>query len=81
MNDASFQSQSANVPSYLMGYGGSAVGAFAVSDWDEAQELAGLAQQILDDPVALEVLSDRVYALLSQEIRLQQERRPAHRRS
>jgi O-glycosyl hydrolase len=81
MTNAALPSSRADVPSYLMNYGGSAIADFAASDWQEAQELASLAEQILEDPVALAVLSDRVYALLAQEIRLQQERRPAYRRS
>ncbi|MEM0979085.1 MAG: hypothetical protein AAGH78_02315 [Cyanobacteria bacterium P01_H01_bin.58] len=47
---------------------------FAASGQEEAGALAGVAQQVLEDPVALQQLSDRVFELLAQDIRLQRER-------
>lgn len=48
---------------------------FAASGQEDAEALAGIAQQILEDPIALQQLSDRVFGLLAQDIRLQRERR------
>jgi len=47
---------------------------FAGMNFDEAAALSSLAQQILDDPIALQQLSDRVFELLERDIRLQRER-------
>ncbi|MBE9141294.1 hypothetical protein IQ254_29580 [Nodosilinea sp. LEGE 07088] len=43
---------------------------------DSQQALTQLAEIILQDPVLLDRLSDRIYNLLTTEIRLQQERNP-----
>lgn len=47
---------------------------------EDSQELAALASQILDDPVALRRLSDRVFELLKQDLQQEQERRGGYGR-
>lgn len=47
---------------------------------DEVQQLATLAAQVLDDPVALRRLSDRVFVLLKQDLQQEQERRGGYGR-
>ncbi|MEO1094795.1 MAG: hypothetical protein AAFX01_07835 [Cyanobacteria bacterium J06638_28] len=47
---------------------------FAASGQEDVGALAGMAQQILEDPIALQQLSDRVFELLAQDIRRQRER-------
>lgn len=49
-------------------------------DADELSKYAPLASQILDDPVALRQVSDRVFELLCRDLRLQQERRQGYGR-
>ena len=49
-------------------------------DRDELAQYAPLATQILDDPVAMRQVSDRVFELLCQDLRLQQERRRGYGR-
>jgi hypothetical protein len=47
---------------------------------DEMAQLAPLAKKILDDPVALMRLGDRVFELLSQDLKVQRERRQGYGR-
>ena len=47
---------------------------------EELAKYAPLAAQILDDPVAMRKVSDRVFELLRQDLRLQQERRQGYGR-
>ena len=47
---------------------------------DETSGLASLATQVLEDPIALRQLSDRVFALLKQELQQENERRGYHGR-
>ena len=47
---------------------------------DELAQYAPLAAQILDDPVAMRRVCDRVFELLCQDLRLQQERRQGYGR-
>lgn len=49
-------------------------------DADELAKYAPLAAQILDDPVTLRKVSDRVFELLCQDLRLQQDRRQGYGR-
>ena len=49
-------------------------------DADELAKYAPLAAQILDDPVTLRKVSDRVFELLCRDLRLQQERRQGYGR-
>ncbi|MEL6383550.1 MAG: hypothetical protein AAFQ89_14080 [Cyanobacteria bacterium J06626_18] len=58
----------------------STLAGFTSTHLEEADELAPIAQQILDDPVALEKLSDRVFELFKQDIRAQRERSGSYRR-
>lgn len=51
------------------------------SGGDNTGELAALAHRLLEDPIALHQLSDRVFELLQQDIRLQQERHRTYRRT
>ncbi|MGF1521681.1 MAG: hypothetical protein ACFBSF_05100 [Leptolyngbyaceae cyanobacterium] len=57
-----------------------ALAGFASPHQEDADELASLAQQVLDDPVALEQLSDRVFELFKQDIRAQRERSGTYKR-
>lgn len=47
---------------------------FAAYEFDRDAELAALAAQVLDDPVAFEQVCDRVLDLMRQDLRRQQER-------
>jgi hypothetical protein len=47
---------------------------------EELADLSQLAAQILDDPLAVRRLSDRVVELLHQDLKLQQERRRGYGR-
>ncbi|MDJ0706130.1 MAG: hypothetical protein QNJ46_22895 [Leptolyngbyaceae cyanobacterium MO_188.B28] len=52
----------------------SALGSFAPITLQPTEELGKLAKEVLDDPIALQKLGDRVFELLEREIRSQQER-------
>lgn len=45
-----------------------------VSNSNDLAQLSGLAAQLLQDPLAMQRLSDRVLELLQQDMRLQRER-------
>lgn len=47
---------------------------------EETQKLAALAAQVLNDPMALQRLSDRVFTLLKQDLKQEQERRGGYGR-
>lgn len=53
---------------------------FAAVNFEDARDLAPLAQKIMDDPIALQKLGDQVFKLFAQEIRIQRERGYTHRR-
>lgn len=72
--------QSSAQPSALPVATTGAVPDFSQFNFAAAQKLAPLAQQIREDPVALQRLGDRVFQLLEQEIRIQRERSHPHRR-
>lgn len=46
----------------------------------ESNDLAALAAQVLDDPIALRRLGDRVFDLMRLDLRRQQERNRGYRR-
>ena len=52
----------------------------AAMDPEVAGDLAKLAHTLLEDPIALQTLGDRVFELLQQDIRAQQERNATYRR-
>ncbi|MBT9316667.1 hypothetical protein [Leptothoe spongobia] len=54
--------------------GGTAVAGFALTLQPEADELAGMAAQVLADPIMFRKLCDRVHELLQADLRYQRER-------
>ena len=63
-----------SLPSLVTTSGGTSVAGFALTLPHEADELAGLAAQVLDDPIMFRKLCDRVQELLQADLRYQQER-------
>lgn len=80
MNNTSVPSQRVDDPMGHIDCLRSPVTGFAHTNWDESDELANLAHQMLEDPVALEQLCDRVFELLKRDIHLQRERSWGYRR-
>lgn len=58
----------------------SSLSSFESINLGEAGDLEKLAQQLLEDPIALQKLGDRVFELLEREIRSQRERSCAYGR-
>ena len=80
MTNSVSSSPSANDASQAVNGIRSPIAGLASIHWEDADDLAPLAQQVLVDPVALEQLSDRVLELFKQDIRAQRERSGPNRR-
>ncbi|MEM7794742.1 MAG: hypothetical protein AAF579_09845 [Cyanobacteria bacterium P01_C01_bin.118] len=59
-------------PSLIHTVGGTSVAGFALMP--QQDKLAGLAAQVLDDPIMFRKLCDRVHELLQADLRYQRER-------
>ena len=74
MTNAASESSNTSHSTQSVDHFGSALTALVSVNLDEIGNLETLAQQVLEDPVALERLGDRVFELLKTEIRSQRER-------
>ncbi|NER79585.1 MAG: hypothetical protein F6K42_08370 [Leptolyngbya sp. SIO1D8] len=80
MNSASRPSQKARHSLPAVDGMGASLTDFAVMNFEATDDLEKLAEEILEDPIALQELGDRVFDLLKQDVRAQQERHDPYRR-
>lgn len=74
MNNRPAQSSRSEGALTDIGGGTTSLTNFSAVNFDQFSDLEPLAQQILDDPVALQQLGDRIFKLLEQEVRSLRER-------
>ena len=74
MTNASQPSQNARHSRHAMDSVWGSLTDFAAIDLEATGDLEKLARKILDDPIALQQLSDRVFELLQQDVWAQRDR-------